>query len=58
VPAGGPLLGPLTPDGSVYVAVLHSAVTLAPTVGRLIAQELVTGEEMGELRRCRPDSGA
>ncbi|MFJ8538281.1 NAD(P)/FAD-dependent oxidoreductase [Streptomyces sp. NPDC093591] len=58
LPADGPLLGPLTPDGSVYVAVLHSAVTLAPTVGRLVAQELVTGEAVGELRRCRPGSGA
>ncbi|KUM78014.1 NAD(P)/FAD-dependent oxidoreductase [Streptomyces curacoi] len=54
VPVGGPLLGPLTPDGSVYVAVLHSAVTLAPTAGRLVAKEIVTGEPAAELRRCRP----
>ena len=58
MPADGPLLGPLTPDGSVYVAVLHSAVTLAPTAGRLIAQEIVTGEAVDELRRCRPRGGA
>ncbi|MET9833332.1 FAD-binding oxidoreductase [Streptomyces sp. NPDC006385] len=57
IPVGGPLLGPLTPDGSVYVAVLHSAVTLAPTVGRLVAQEIVTGEAAEELRRCRPRRG-
>ncbi|MGI5379683.1 hypothetical protein ACQEV2_36600 [Streptomyces sp. CA-251387] len=38
-------------------AVLHSAVTPAPTVGRLVAQEIVTGEAVGELRRCRPRGG-
>lgn len=58
LPADGPLLGPLTSDGSVYVAVLHSAVTLAPTVGRLLARELATGEAAADLRRCRPWSGA
>jgi glycine/D-amino acid oxidase-like deaminating enzyme len=54
MPAAGPLVGPLTPDGSVYLAVMHSAVTLAPTVGRLVAQELVTGEPVAELSCCRP----
>jgi glycine/D-amino acid oxidase-like deaminating enzyme len=54
MPAGGPLLGWLTPDRSVYVAVMHSAVTLAPTAGRLVAQELVSGEAPAELERCRP----
>jgi glycine/D-amino acid oxidase-like deaminating enzyme len=28
--------------------------TLAPTVGRLVANELVSGEPVAELRRCRP----
>ncbi|MGW1023746.1 NAD(P)/FAD-dependent oxidoreductase [Streptomyces sp. NPDC002577] len=54
MPANGPLIGRLTPDESVYVAVMHSAVTLAPTAGRLIAHELLTGECVPELRRCRP----
>jgi glycine/D-amino acid oxidase-like deaminating enzyme len=54
MPADGPLIGPVTPDGSAYVAVTHSAVTLAPTVGRLVAEELVTGEPVAELHRCRP----
>ncbi|NYI04343.1 NAD(P)/FAD-dependent oxidoreductase [Allostreptomyces psammosilenae] len=54
VPAGGPIIGHLTPDRSVYLAVTHSAVTLAPTVGRLVARELVTGEPADELSRCRP----
>ena len=54
MPAGGPVVGYVTPDTSVYVAVMHSAVTLAPTVGRLVATELVRGEPAAELRRCRP----
>jgi len=54
MPAGGPVVGYVTPDKSVYVAVMHSAITLAPTVGRLIADELISGEPVAELRRCRP----
>ncbi|MGW7540217.1 NAD(P)/FAD-dependent oxidoreductase [Streptomyces sp. NPDC054770] len=53
VPAAGPLIGPLTQDGSAYLAVAHSAVTLAPTVGRLVAAELATGRPAPELGRCR-----
>ncbi len=52
MPDGGPVIGWLTPD--VYVAVMHSAVTLAPTVGRLVAEELISGEPAPELARCRP----
>jgi hypothetical protein len=44
----------VTPDRSAYVAVMHSAVTLAPTIGRLVANELVSGEPVAELGRCRP----
>ncbi len=58
MPSAGPIVGRLTldghVDGSVHVAVMHSAVTLAPTVGRLVARELVTGELAPELGRCRP----
>jgi glycine/D-amino acid oxidase-like deaminating enzyme len=54
MPADGPVVGFLTPDRSLYVAVAHSGVTLAPTLGRLIAQELTTGQAGPELRRCRP----
>ncbi|WP_267890806.1 hypothetical protein [Streptomyces sp. MMG1533] len=42
----------------MYVAVLHSALTLAPTVGQLVAEELVTGEPAAGLRRCRIVRGA
>ncbi|WP_310728640.1 FAD-dependent oxidoreductase [Streptomyces sp. N2A] len=54
MPAHGPVIGPVTHDRSVYVAVMHSAISLAPTVGRLIADELVTGRPAPELRHCRP----
>ncbi len=54
LPPGGPVVGYLTPDRSAYVAVMHSALTLAPTVGRLVADELASGEPVAELRRCRP----
>ncbi|MEU7583480.1 FAD-dependent oxidoreductase [Streptomyces sp. NPDC041068] len=54
IPAHGPLIGYATQDRTVYVAVMHSAVTLAPTAGRLIADELATGRPAPELRRCRP----
>lgn len=54
MPAHGPRIGYATHDRSVYVAVMHSALTLAPTAGRLIADELVTGRPAPELRRCRP----
>jgi len=56
MPSGGPIVGYV--DDSVYVAVLHSAVTLGPTVGRLVAQELATGSAPPELARCRYSSGA
>lgn len=54
MPAQGPAIGYMAQDRSVYVAVMHSAVTLAPTIGRLVADELVTGRPAPELRRCRP----
>ncbi|WP_327358326.1 NAD(P)/FAD-dependent oxidoreductase [Streptomyces sp. NBC_01304] len=54
MPAHGPIVGYATQDRSVYVAVMHSAITLAPTVGRLVADELVSGKPTAELRRCRP----
>ncbi|ONK12932.1 FAD-dependent oxidoreductase [Streptomyces sp. MP131-18] len=54
MPAHGPLIGYATHDRSVYVAVMHPGVTLAPTVGRLVADELVTARPARELLRCRP----
>ncbi|GAA1933162.1 glycine oxidase ThiO [Streptomyces durmitorensis] len=54
MPEHGPVIGFVTNDRSVYVAAMHSAISLAPTAGRLIADELVTGSPAHELRRCRP----
>lgn len=54
MPAGGPIIGRPAAGSPLYVAVMHSAVTLAPTAGRLIAQEIASGEPAPELRRCRP----
>ncbi|MEV6630136.1 FAD-dependent oxidoreductase [Actinoplanes sp. NPDC051470] len=52
MPPGGPMIG-YAPDGT-YLAVMHSAVCLAPTAARLIAQEIVSGHPALELARCRP----
>ncbi|MEV7192201.1 FAD-binding oxidoreductase [Streptomyces sp. NPDC093510] len=54
MPAHGPVIGYATHDRSVYVAVMHSAISLAPTAGRLVAEELLTGRPTPELRHCRP----
>lgn len=40
-------------DG-LYLAVMHSAVTLAPAVGRLVANELVDGVRGEALAGCPP----
>ena len=56
MPADGlPIIGPLPNHAGVYVAVMHSAVTLAPVVGRLVAVELVHGLQAEELKGLRPD---
>ena len=49
-----PLVGPLPGWPEVHVAVMHSAVTLAPAVGRLVAHELTTGRTAPELQGLRP----
>ncbi|GAA3890685.1 NAD(P)/FAD-dependent oxidoreductase [Streptomyces sedi] len=54
MPADGPLVGPVTRDRSLWVTVTHAAITLAPTVGRLVADALVTGALAPELSRCQP----
>jgi len=51
---GLPLIGPLPGHPGAYLAVMHSAVTLAPAVGRLIAAELIDGTDTDELEGVRP----
>ncbi|GIG86238.1 NAD(P)/FAD-dependent oxidoreductase [Plantactinospora endophytica] len=52
---GEPIVGPVAEVPGLYVAVLHSAVTLAAAVGRLVARELVDGAVEPMLAGCRLD---
>lgn len=53
MPADGlPAIGPMGPEG-LYVATLHSGVTLAPIVGKLVAAELA-GKAQAMLEPYRP----
>jgi glycine/D-amino acid oxidase-like deaminating enzyme len=55
MPADGlPIVGPVPGVDGVYVAVMHSGVTLAPSVARLVASEIVSGVRSGELEGLRP----
>lgn len=55
MPAGGlPVVGPLPGVDGVHVAVLHSAVTLGPAVGRFLAAELAGVTTTDELRGLAP----
>jgi glycine/D-amino acid oxidase-like deaminating enzyme len=54
MPADGePIIGPVAEVPGLYLAVMHSAVTLAPAVGRLVARELVGGTVEPALTGCR-----
>ncbi|MGN6779529.1 NAD(P)/FAD-dependent oxidoreductase [Rhizobium sp.] len=50
---GFPILGGVGAAPGLYLAVLHSGVTLAPLVGLLAAQEIVDGGEAPELAPFR-----
>ncbi|MBB3567425.1 FAD-binding oxidoreductase [Rhizobium sp. BK491] len=50
---GLPILGSTGAAPGLYLAVLHSGVTLAPLVGLLAAQEIVDGSEAHELAPFR-----
>ncbi|HEU5486036.1 MAG TPA: FAD-binding oxidoreductase [Microlunatus sp.] len=54
MPADGePIIGPVADVPGLYLAVMHSAVTLAPAVGRLVAQEVVHQTLGTALTGCR-----
>ena len=56
MPADGePIIGPVAEVPGLYLAVMHSAVTLAAAVGRLVARELVDGIVESALAGCRLD---
>ncbi len=50
-----PVVGFSPSSSDVYIAVMHSGVTLAPIMGRYIAHELLTDETIAELAPYRPD---
>jgi len=52
---GEPVVGRPAGARGLYVAVMHSAVTLAAAVGRFAAAEIDTGSAVPELAGCRPD---
>lgn len=49
-----PIIGPVPGVVGAYVAVMHSAVTLAATVGRVVASEIVDGVDAASLAGLRP----
>jgi glycine/D-amino acid oxidase-like deaminating enzyme len=50
-----PVVGALPGMPDVYVAVTHSGVTLAPILGRYVAQEAMTGSRAEALAPFRPE---
>ena len=52
---GHPVIGPSPERPDVYIAVMHSGVTLAPLVGRLATQELLGDEDVASLAPYRAD---
>jgi len=51
---GYPLVGPVSDQHGLYIAVTHSGITLAPTLARHVTLELL-GTESPILRHYRPD---
>lgn len=49
-----PIVGPVPGLDSLYLAVTHRGVTLAPVLGRLVADEIATGEPAWLLAPFRP----
>lgn len=49
-----PIIGPCSAYQGLYLAVMHAGVTLAPTVGRLVCEELLRGQASADLAACRP----
>ena len=52
---GMPVVGPLASAPDVYVATMHSGVTLAPIMGQYVTRELLTNRPVQMLERYRPD---
>lgn len=52
---GHPVIGVSPNRSDVYIAIMHSGVTLAPIVGQLAAHELIEGDAIERLDKYRPD---
>lgn len=52
---GHPVLGASPINPNVYLAIMHSGVSLAPIVGQLVAHELTDGVAIDQLKNYRPD---
>jgi len=52
---GMPIVGFSPGHSSVYIAVMHSGVTLAPIMGRYIAHEIIEDDLVDELAPYRPE---
>jgi len=50
-----PVMGSLPACPTIHVAVTHSGVTLAPIVGRLTAEEVLTGSRAARFAPYRPE---
>ncbi|MBT6982892.1 MAG: FAD-binding oxidoreductase [Rhodospirillaceae bacterium] len=56
IPADGlPIIGPAAAVSGLYITVMHSGITLAALVGRLAAEEIITGQEVETLAPYRPE---
>lgn len=52
---GHPVIGASPARPEVYLAIMHSGVSLAPIAGQLAASEIVSGESLPRLDVYRPD---
>ena len=52
---GHPVIGASPERPDVYLAIMHSGVTLAPIAGQLAATEILSGEKLPRLDVYRPD---
>ena len=50
-----PIVGFSPGNSNVYIAVMHSGVTLAPIMGRYITHEIMHDDMIDELAPYRPD---
>ena len=50
-----PIVGSSPGNSDIYIAVMHSGVTLAAIMGRYISHEILQDDLIDELAPCRPD---